>query len=162
MKTRTTILFITAFAVIFFAANTTVPSAFAEMMIYPANGQDAEQQKKDEFECHQWAVGETGYDPTATQSVPKQESAQRGGALRGAAGGALVGLGIGAIAGNAGKGAAIGAGAGAVGGGVRQNQQNRQKEQATQQAVQQQQSQLDRYNKAKGVCLEGRGYKVAY
>lgn len=35
-----------------------------ELMAYPRNGQSAEQQAKDKFECHQWAVGQTGFDPT--------------------------------------------------------------------------------------------------
>ena len=134
--------------------------ANAGMMIYPAKGQSAEQQQKDEFECHQWAVQQTGYDPTKAQQAPQQQTTQRGGAVRGAAGGALLGAGIGAIAGDTGKGAAIGAGVGAVGGGARQRRQQQQQEAANQQAQTQQQSQTDNYNKAKGVCLEGKGYTV--
>jgi len=134
--------------------------ATAEMMIYPAKGQSAEQQQKDDFECHQWAVQQTGYDPTKAQQAPQQQTTQRGGAVRGAAGGALLGAGIGAISGNAGKGAAIGAGVGAVGGGARQINQQQKQEAANQQAQAQQQAQIDNYNKAKGVCLEGRGYTV--
>lgn len=132
----------------------------AGMMIYPAKGQSAEQQQKDEFECHQWAVQQTGYDPTKAQQSPQQQTTQKGGAVRGAAGGALIGLGIGSLSGNAGKGAAIGAGVGAVGGGARQSRQQQQKEAANQQAQAQQQAQIDNYNKAKVVCLEGRGYTV--
>ena len=132
--------------------------ANAGMMIYPAKGQSAEQQQKDEFECHQWAVQQTGYDPTKAQQAPQQQTTKRGGALRGAAGGALLGAGIGAIAGDTGKGAAIGAGAGAVGGGARQRRQQQQQQAAQQQAQAQQQTQIDKYSKAKAVCLEGRGY----
>jgi uncharacterized protein YcfJ len=128
--------------------------ANAGMMIYPAKGQSAEQQQKDEFECHQWSVQQTGIDPTKAQQAPRQQTTQQGGALRGAAGGALLGAGIGAIAGDTGKGAAIGAGVGAVGGGARQRKQQQQKEAA------QQQAQIDKYNKAKAVCLEGRGCTV--
>ena len=137
-----------------------VTFANAGMMIYPAKGQSAEQQQKDEFECHQWAVQQTGFDPTKVQQAPQQQTTQRGGALRGAAGGALLGTGIGAIAGNTGKGAAIGAVAGAVGGGARQRQQQKQQEEAQHQAQAQKQAQIDKYNKAKAVCLEGRGYTV--
>ncbi len=72
----------------------------------------------------------------------------------------MLGTGIGAIAGNTGKGAAIGAVAGAAGGGARQRQQQKQQEAANQQARTQQQAQIDKYNKAKAVCLEGRGYTV--
>ena len=134
--------------------------ANAGMMIYPAKGQSAEQQQKDEFECHQWAVQQTGFDPTKAQQAPQQQTTQKGGAVRGAAGGALIGLGIGSLSGDAGKGAAIGAGVGAVGGGARQSRQQQQKEAANQQAQAQQQAQIDNYNKAKVVCLEGRGYTV--
>jgi len=134
--------------------------ANAGMMIYPAKGQSAEQQQKDEFECHQWAVQQTGFDPTKAQQAPQHQTTQQGGAIRGAAGGALLGAGIGAIAGDTGKGAAIGAGVGAVGGGARQRRQQQQKEVAQQQAQTQQQAQIDKYNKAKAVCLEGRGYTV--
>ena len=132
----------------------------AKMLIYPAKGQTAQQQAKDEYECHLWAVKQTGYDPTKSQEVPQYESSKSGGAVKGAIGGALLGAGIGAIAGDTGKGAAIGAGAGAVGGGLRQRRQNRQANERNQQTQQQVQQLLEEYNRAKAVCLEGRGYKV--
>ena len=50
--------------------------ANAGMMIYPAKDQSAEQQQKDEFECHQWAVQQPGYDPTKAQQAPQQQTAQ--------------------------------------------------------------------------------------
>ncbi len=34
------------------------------LFAYPRNGQSAEQQATDRFECHKWANGQTGYDPT--------------------------------------------------------------------------------------------------
>lgn len=33
--------------------------------VYPRNGQSAQQQASDEYECHRWAVSQTGFDPTA-------------------------------------------------------------------------------------------------
>jgi hypothetical protein len=36
----------------------------SELIAYPKNGQTQEQLGKDKFECHQWAVGQTGFDPT--------------------------------------------------------------------------------------------------
>ena len=39
-------------------------AALAQQYVYPAKGQSAEQQKKDEYECHQWAVKQTGFDQT--------------------------------------------------------------------------------------------------
>ena len=41
----------------------------SDMMIYPANGQNAEQQKTDEGECFIWARDETGIDPMTQQAT---------------------------------------------------------------------------------------------
>ena len=35
-----------------------------QMFNYPKNGQTEEQQATDRYQCHQWAVGQSGYDPT--------------------------------------------------------------------------------------------------
>jgi hypothetical protein len=35
-----------------------------DLMIYPKSGQTKEQQAADQFECHNWAKGQTGFDPT--------------------------------------------------------------------------------------------------
>ena len=35
-----------------------------DWIIYPKNGQTKEQQAADQFECHNWAKGQTGFDPT--------------------------------------------------------------------------------------------------
>lgn len=148
-------------AVALFAILASAP-VVAQQIIYPAKGQSAEQQQKDEAECYEWAKGQTGYDPAqATRYAvpPSQQSAggeRLGGAARGAAGGAI----IGAIAGNAGKGAAIGAVGGTVLGGARQRQQQAEYDQAAaqqQQAIAQQQQ---NYQRAYTACFEGRGYTV--
>lgn len=39
-------------------------AAPSELIVYPKNGQSQEQLGKDKFECHRWAVGQTGFDPT--------------------------------------------------------------------------------------------------
>jgi hypothetical protein len=121
--------------------------------IYPAKGQSPEQQKRDEFECHQWAVSQTGFDPTKAQAPAAEQESELGSAVRGGVGGALLGLGIGSLSGNAGKGAAIGAGAGALLGGATQAGRN-------QQAQANYNANLQEYNRAKAVCMEGRGYAV--
>ena len=36
----------------------------SELIAYPKNGQSQEQLGKDKFECHRWAVEQTGFDPT--------------------------------------------------------------------------------------------------
>ena len=48
----------------------------SELIAYPKNGQSQEQQGKDKFECHRWAVGQTGFDPTqvAGGGVPGKRS----------------------------------------------------------------------------------------
>ena len=51
-----------------------------QFYIYPRNGQTAEQQAADRYECHAWAKGQTGFDPT-----------QPGGALPGNPGNATPG-----------------------------------------------------------------------
>jgi hypothetical protein len=35
-----------------------------DLIIYPKNGQTKEQQAADQFECNNWAKGQTGFDPT--------------------------------------------------------------------------------------------------
>ena len=42
----------------------------ADLIVYPKNGQTPDQVAKDRFECHQWAAGQTGYDPTQGSTAP--------------------------------------------------------------------------------------------
>jgi hypothetical protein len=35
-----------------------------DLIIYPKNGQTKDQQAADQYECHSWAKGQTGFDPT--------------------------------------------------------------------------------------------------
>ena len=141
------------------------PVLGSDMIVYKEGVSD-EQKSKDEFECHSFAVKETGFDPMnpPTVQTPESQPTQTGGAVRGAARGAATGAVVGAIAGDAGKGAAGGAAGGAMVGGMRRRDAQRQQAQAEQQAVQQQQAAIEaqrqQYNKAKAVCLEGRGYSV--
>ncbi len=137
-----------------------MPSAQSEMFIFPKDGQSAEQQELDEFSCYKWAKGQTGFDPNQQVAQTSAPTQQRGGALRGAMGGATLGAIGGAIGGNAGKGAAIGAGVGAAGGLMRQGRRNAQAEKQHQGEVAQNQENRQTFNRAYGVCLEARGYKV--
>jgi beta-lactamase class A len=34
------------------------------LYVYPKNGQGAQQTANDRYQCHQWAVAQTGFDPT--------------------------------------------------------------------------------------------------
>ena len=151
-----------------------------EMIVYPANDQAPEQQEKDEYECHKWAKGRTGFDPMApppnfspdppVEVTPTKPA--RGGAVRGAARGAVGGAVIGEIADDdPGKGAAIGAGAGAVRGARRQALAQKQRQAIAQDQAREAKAEVEGkkaaydeqrslYNKAKRTCLQGRGYTV--
>ncbi len=137
--------------------------ALAELFIYPRMGQSQEQQDRDKFECHSWAVRQTGFDPMRRQTAstpPPAQEARRGGLARGAGRGAA----IGAIGGDAGRGAAIGAGTGAAVGTMRRRQQRREEQQAytnwSRQEASQQQQDRGAYDRAMAACLDGRGYTV--
>lgn len=142
-------------------------SVQAEVFVYPAQGQSAEQTDRDKFECYQWARSNSGFDPaqgTASSSPPPPREEPVGGVGRGAVRGGLGGLAVGAIAGDAGKGAAIGAVSGGVVGGLRRRDQNQRQAQAHAEYQQQQATSQNRmrsdYDRAYSACLEGRGYTV--
>jgi len=136
-------------------------SAWAQQLfIYPQRGQSPEQQQRDRFECHQWAVQQTGFDPMMGAPPPPPTPAPTTGAVRGAARGAALGAVGGAIGGNAGRGAAIGAGTGAVFGTMRRNDQIRQAESQQWAHAGQVGQQRDSFDRAVRTCLSGRGYTV--
>lgn len=128
-------------------------------LVYPAKGQSAQQQGKDDNECYGWAKQNTGIDPAYLGQPAQATGPATGGGERvqGAARGAVGGLAIGAIAGDAGQGAAIGAVVGTMAGGrrARQNQ-----EAQNQQAQAQHQQQINTFHRAYGACMEGRGYTI--
>jgi hypothetical protein len=137
---------------------TLVPAlAYGDIIVYPAKGQSNEQLSKDRYECHTWAVKQSGFDPSnaeAYQANPQPH--QKGEVLRGGARGAAAGAAIGAIAGDAGKGAAIGATAG----GLRRGFQKLDSKKAAQNQAAVSSPAQDAYNRAIGACLNGRGYSV--
>jgi hypothetical protein len=118
-----------------FALGTIAHAQQGGAFAYPNAGQSEQQQSKDRYECHQWAVSQTGFDPTTAPPLaaapppagaygaqPQQQPTGggflgigNGGMLPGsgvvgdAATGAALGAAGGAIAGDAGQGAAIGA-----------------------------------------------------
>ena len=114
-------------------------SVSAEQFVYPAKGQSADKQKKDEAECQTWAVKQSGYDPAKPQTAPApapapaQASGPSGARLRGAAAGAAVG----AITDNDKSDAAL---AGAVGAASAERGATRKAGKQQQQAAQQQQA----------------------
>lgn len=134
----------------------------AAPIIYPAKGQSQKQQTKDQGECSQWAIQQTGVDPAqlAAESSSGEVYQRHHTALGGAARGSLLGLVGGAIAGDAGKGAAIGAGIGALGGAMRGRQDLDMQHQVYANAHAEQQPKLQQYDRAYSACLSGRGYTV--
>jgi hypothetical protein len=138
-----------------------------DMFIYPAKGQSQEKQDKDRYECHTWAVKQTGFDPSKPQTAASNSAASQQyqptqpHILKGAGRGAALGAVGGAITGNAGKGAAAGAAMGGLAGGFKRRDERQQ--QAYQQqanAHNSQQGQQMAYQRAMAACLEGRGYTV--
>ena len=153
---------------------------------YPAAGQSEEQASKDTFECHNWSVQNTGFDPTKSYAPPQNYASSpppssgggfgsgetgQGGVVRDAAGGAALGAIGGAIAGDAGKGAAIGALAGGLFGGAKRSSRRNEEQrwQELQQMQQQQQQQAfqqeltvrtNEYRRAYTACMTSRKYTV--
>ena len=130
--------------------------AAAQQYVYPAKGQSAEQQKKDEAACRDWAVTQTGVDPTkpAAQAAAPKPSTPTGVAPGSGARGAARGAVVGEIAGGD---ASAGAAAGAAAGRAQSRRQNAQQQGEQQQA---QGAQQESHAKARAACLEGRGYTV--
>jgi len=135
--------------------------ASAQSFVYPAKGQSPQQQKKDEGECHTWAVGQSKYDPANPPPPPQAATppttatgTKPGAGLRGAAAGAVVGE---VAGGDAGSGAAAGA---VVARSASRRQNAAAAEQGKQQASQQQQAGMQAYQKARAACLEGKGYSI--
>jgi hypothetical protein len=143
--------------------------SLAKVYFYPSNGQSEEQQDRDRYECHNWGVRETGFDPSLRLAagdergavVPARSSGQTVGAA------AAVGAVIGAIAGGRGdalEGAVVGAMAGTVLGSAAANAQDaeaRRVERAgTMQASLRYEKQAVEFRRAMSACLEGRGYSV--
>ena len=53
------------------------PAFAQQQFVYPQKGQSAEQQKKDEYDCHSWAVKQTGFDPTQAAQAHQQQAQTR-------------------------------------------------------------------------------------
>ena len=133
--------------------------AAAEPEVYPAKGQTAEQQERDQFECHEWATKETGVDPVqlAEQKLAAPTPSTHGG---GAAGGAAIGAVGGAAEGDAAAGAERGVGIGRMIHVLKAKRQLREQQSATTQEGAAIHGQLDTYDRAYAACLTGRGYSV--
>jgi hypothetical protein len=156
-----------------------VPSAspppkppLTQVYFYPKAGQTKERQSRDHYECYNWAMQQTGFDPSQS-SIPPDRRVKVvpmpppghdtiALAIAGAVLGAL-------IAGprNAGAGALIGAGSGAFAGAVSDATRQQYAEQMEEAYANSDQALDVRYEgkarefrRAMSACLEGRGYSV--
>ena len=143
-----------------------------QVYFYPKEGQTKEQQSRDHYECYNWAMQQTGFDPSQSSIPPEQRvrvvpmppPGHDTAVL------AITGAGLGAlIAGprHAGVGALIGAGSGAIAGAASdasRQQTARQLEEAysnRDRAIDAQyEERAFNFRRAMSACLEGRGYTV--
>jgi hypothetical protein len=143
-----------------------VPS---RVMVYPAQGQSPDQLERDRYECHVWAVQQTGFDPSRPGVPPGQRVLVEPATPPGA------GTAVGAIAGAI-LGAAIAgprdAGFGAVFGGITGAAIGSTSDANAQAQANYEQARLDQnymqgaaaasnYRRAISACLDARGYKTA-
>jgi hypothetical protein len=137
-------------------------------MVYPAHGQSPDQLARDRYDCHVWAVQQSGYDPSRPGAAPGRvivEPANPPG----------TGTAVGAIAGAI-LGAAIAgprdAGAGLILGGITGAAVGTASDANAQAYANAEQAQFDRnaawnaqgasnYRRAIGACLDARGYTIA-
>jgi len=151
------------------------------LMIYPAADQSDEQLSQDRFDCHLWAVEQSGFDPSnpppeptaGAIKVPVGENPNAGATAKGTVAGAVVGGVIGSERRDmrTPEGAIIGAVIGSmIGSAIEESgeaearQQARQEanDTASQRASAREALNLAReeYQRAIAACLEGRGYVV--
>jgi hypothetical protein len=139
------------------------------VFVYPANGQSPQQTDRDRYECHVWAVQQTGVDPSRSDANPyarvivQPANPPGTGTAVGAISGAILGS---IIAGprNAGAGLVLGGATGAIIGSASDAQAQAQAQQTQQQINQSAaagRAQADSYRRAIGACLQGRGYTVS-
>lgn len=145
------------------------PQPETQVFVYPLHAQSADLQGRDRYECHNWAVQQTGFDPSAPTVPPHLRVVVSSGPPPGS------GMAVGAIAGavigsavsspwQAGRGAFLGAIAGAAVGGMAESTASQQREQAETAAEYARAAALEEqarnYVRALTACLSGRGYEV--
>ena len=150
------------------------PAPDTRVFFYPVANRptpSADQQNRDRYECNDWAVTQSHFDPSnpSAVSAPVPIIVDRGppagtGTLIGATSGAIVGAAV-SNPWHAGRGTLIGALAGAAIGTVADTQrrdateQNAVNAQASSNSAAVSRAATD-YKRAMTACLEGRGYRV--
>jgi hypothetical protein len=148
------------------------PPANTQVYAYPMQNQSAEQTDRDRYDCHEWAVRQSNFDPSApgipphdqvrVVSGPPPGTNTAIGAVAGAVLGAVIAgprdAGFGAVAGGI-TGAAIGSTGDAANAQAQQAEiQAARAQDAHQIAIMDQKA--SNYRRALSACLEGRGYSV--
>ena len=148
--------------------------ASADIFVYAAHGQTEKQLDRDRYECHNWAVAQTHYNPSDPHLAPHQQIQVVAVAdpppphdtVVGAMAGAMIGAAIGSPH-DAAQGAVVGAIAGGAMGAASDSARQKQAQHATGQnnsAAQAERARLEQqasdYKRAISACLEGRGYTV--
>jgi hypothetical protein len=150
-------------------ATTTTES---DVYVYPSGGQTEKQLDRDRYECHNWAVAQSRYNPSDTHLAPHQRVrvVEMPPAGRDTAVGAMTGAVIGSsvaghrdAGGGAVAGAIVGAMIGASSDAARRRTANQVDARLSAEA-QAERARLERqaadYRRAISACLEGRGYTV--
>jgi len=145
------------------------------LLVYPSRGQSQEQLNRDRYECDNWAVGQTGFDPTRSPPPPPPPAPPanvQAGNTANPLTGNLSGAAIQALGGTLGGSGGLGGAANALVGEFTRHQaqpgtaqsQNAYPNSAPAYPNAAQGSpyaaQLDVYRRAQSACLEGRGYTV--
>lgn len=146
------------------------PRPETRVFVYPLRDQTADLENRDRYECHNWSVQQTGFDPSAPYVPPHLRVAVSSGPPPGAgiATGAVAGAVLGAAVSDpwdSGGGALLGAIAGAALGGIAESAAAQQaQEQAQADAEFARAAELEKqarnYVRALTACLVGRGYEV--
>jgi hypothetical protein len=148
------------------------PQANTQVYAYPLQGQTPEQTDRDRYDCHEWAVKQTNFDPSAPGTPPHDRVVVASGpppgtnTAIGAVAGAVLGAviagprnaGFGAVAGGV-TGAAIGSTGDAANAEAQQAEVQQARVQDARAAAVVDQKAAN-YRRAISACLEGRGYSV--
>ena len=147
-------------------------TAITQIYFYPNRGQSTEQQSRDHYACYNWAVEQTGFDPSVSSIVPEQRvrvvpmPPPGQDTITMSIAGAVLGA---LIAGphHAGGGALFGAATGAMLGAssdISRQESARQMEEAYNNRDQARDFHREKkalaFRRAMSACLEGRGYTV--
>jgi hypothetical protein len=148
------------------------PPPRTDVYAYPTQGQTPEQTDRDRYDCHEWAVKQANFDPSAPGTPPHDRVVVAAGpppgtnTAIGAVAGAILGAviagprnsGFGAVAGGI-TGAAIGSSGDAANAEAQHQQIQSARAQDARQTAAMDQRASD-YRRAVSACLEGRGYSV--